>query len=45
MYINILVDANSSSDKLWTKENAATAGKLITAVYGAYGYVYIYCTG
>ena len=24
------------------RKNTATAGKLITAVYGAYGYVYIF---
>jgi len=41
MYVNIC--ANSGSEKLWTK-NTATSGKLIKAVYAAYGYVYICCT-
>jgi hypothetical protein len=41
MYINI--GANNGSEKLRAK-STATSGKLIVAVYGSYGYVYISCT-
>jgi hypothetical protein len=37
MYINI--GANNGSEKLWTKKNTATSGKLIKAVYASYIYV------
>ena len=33
MYVNI--GANSCSEKLWTKKNTATSGKLIKAVYAS----------
>ena len=42
MYINI--GANNGSEKLWTKKNTATSGKLITTVYASYVFVYIFCT-
>jgi hypothetical protein len=43
MYIDI--GANSGSEKLWTeKQNTATSGKLIKALYVSYGQVYIFCT-
>jgi len=42
MYTN--VGANSGSEKLWTKKNTATYGKLIKAVYASYIYVHIFCT-
>ena len=39
MYIDL--GANRGSEELWTeKQNTVTAGKLNTAVYGAYGCVY-----
>jgi len=41
IYVN--TGANSGSEKLWTK-TTAISGKLIKAVYAAYGYVYICCT-
>ena len=44
---NLCIDigANSGSEKLWTeKQNTATSGKVIKAVYVSYGYVCVFCT-
>jgi hypothetical protein len=43
MYINI--SANDGSEKLRTKKNTATSGKLIGAVYASYVYVHIFLQG
>jgi len=40
MCINI--GANNGIEKLWTKKNTETSGKLIKAVYASYVYVYVF---